>query len=328
MLRRGTAGRPPGRGVLSGGRDSVCLLDVAVALAAPGGVQRAARQLRAARAARRGRAPLRASSASGWAWRSRSCASVAGALAGAGSSATRATCRRGRGTCATRRRDAARRVAPRGADRDRAHGDRPGRDDPLPAASSPGRARCSGCAARGRLVRPLLGVTREQTARLLPGARARAGARTRPTRRALRARARAARAVPALRAVHPAAEANVLRSAALLREERSCSTGSSTASWRAGGRDRARAPARAAAGAGAAGRGAPRRARPPAPMCPQAGDRVEEILALAARGGRAELHVGGSSAPIADGVLRWSGSRRVARASGSRRGADVRGPPR
>ncbi len=38
---------------------------------------------------------------------------------------------------------------------------------------------------------------------------------------------------------------------------------------------------------------------------PQAGERVSEILALAARGGRAELHVGGNvSATIADGVLK------------------------
>jgi hypothetical protein len=37
---------------------------------------------------------------------------------------------------------------------------------------------------------------------------------------------------------------------------------------------------------------------------PQAGDRVEEILALGRRGGRAELHVGGlAGAVIEDGVL-------------------------
>ncbi|MHB8243302.1 MAG: hypothetical protein ACYDHN_15105, partial [Solirubrobacteraceae bacterium] len=37
---------------------------------------------------------------------------------------------------------------------------------------------------------------------------------------------------------------------------------------------------------------------------PQAGGRVEEILALGRRGGRAELHVGGQAgAVIADGML-------------------------
>jgi hypothetical protein len=37
---------------------------------------------------------------------------------------------------------------------------------------------------------------------------------------------------------------------------------------------------------------------------PQAGDRVQELLALGARGGRAELHVGGQAgAVIEDGVL-------------------------
>jgi hypothetical protein len=38
---------------------------------------------------------------------------------------------------------------------------------------------------------------------------------------------------------------------------------------------------------------------------PQAGERVPEIVALAARGGRAELHVGGNvSATVQAGVLR------------------------
>jgi len=34
---------------------------------------------------------------------------------------------------------------------------------------------------------------------------------------------------------------------------------------------------------------------------PQAGDRVREILALAGRGGRAELHVGGQAGAVIDG---------------------------
>ena len=44
---------------------------------------------------------------------------------------------------------------------------------------------------------------------------------------------------------------------------------------------------------------------------PQAGDRVEELLALGRRGGRAELHLGGhAGAVLHDGVLRWSSSSR------------------
>ena len=34
---------------------------------------------------------------------------------------------------------------------------------------------------------------------------------------------------------------------------------------------------------------------------PQAGDRVQEILALGRRGGRAELHVGGRAGAVIDG---------------------------
>ena len=55
---------------------------------------------------------------------------------------------------------------------------------------------------------------------------------------------------------------------------------------------------------------------------PQAGERVEELLALGARGGRAELHLGGfAGAVIDDGVLRM---RRLARDETSER---LRTPP-
>ena len=53
------ARRAPLVAMLSGGRDSVCLLDLAVRPARAGGGDGAARQLRAARRLRRGRAPLR-----------------------------------------------------------------------------------------------------------------------------------------------------------------------------------------------------------------------------------------------------------------------------
>ena len=87
-------------------------------------------------------------------------------------------------------------------------------------AASPGRRALLGMAAReGRLVRPLLGVSREQTAahcearglawREDASNEARAFARNRVRHELL----------PALRSLHPAAEANVLRTLALLRDE-------------------------------------------------------------------------------------------------------------
>jgi tRNA(Ile)-lysidine synthase len=112
------------------------------------------------------------------------------------------------------------------------------------------------------------------------------------------------RLIPELRAVHPAAEANVLRTARLLREEtellddlvdRELEAGRHVTIARL--REMPTALARmvvvrlAEQAAGA--------------YVPQAGERVQEILALARRGGRAELHVGGrAGAVIEDGSLR------------------------
>jgi tRNA(Ile)-lysidine synthase len=162
-------------------------------------------------------------------------------------------------------------------------------------AASPGRRALLGMAAReGRVVRPLLGVTREQTAAhcVERGLRWREDA-TNETATYARGRVRA-RLVPALREVHPAAEANVLRTAELLREETLLLDGlvdaelageSSIAIERLAGLSPALARllvirlAEQAAGPGA--------------YVPQAGDRVAEILALARRSGRAELHIGG-----------------------------------
>jgi tRNA(Ile)-lysidine synthase len=87
-------------------------------------------------------------------------------------------------------------------------------------AASPGRRALLGMVAReGRLIRPLLGVTREQTAahcearglewREDASNDAPAFARNRVRNELL----------PALRSLHPAAEANVLRTLALLRDE-------------------------------------------------------------------------------------------------------------
>ncbi len=108
----------------------------------------------------------------------------------------------------------------------------------------------------------------------------------------------------ALDAVHPAAQSNVLRTAALLREETELldalvdaelNGGSSIALERLAELPPALARlvvirlAEHAAGT----------------FVPQAGERVGEILALAERGGRAELHVGGlAGAVIERGELR------------------------
>ena len=87
-------------------------------------------------------------------------------------------------------------------------------------AASPGRRALLGMAARdGRLVRPLLIVTREQTAahceaRGLEWREDPSNAGDAFARNRLRAQL-----VPALRSLHPAAEANVLRTLALLRDE-------------------------------------------------------------------------------------------------------------
>lgn len=87
-------------------------------------------------------------------------------------------------------------------------------------ASSPGRRALLGMAPRsGRLVRPLLGVTREETAawcraRGLPWSEDATNEDARFARNRVRATL-----LPALRAIHPGAEANVVRTAELLRDE-------------------------------------------------------------------------------------------------------------
>ncbi len=203
---------PEGRVVvlLSGGRDSVCLLDVAVRLAGPGRVsalhvnyglraeagedEMHCRALCVAmdvelevEAARR---PAEAGNLQAWA---RDVRLGAGARMAAATGARLAT-----GHTAT---DQAETILYR-------------------LAASPGRRALLGMAVQeGLLVRPLLGITRDETA---------AHCRARDLRwredasnedpAYARNRARA-RLVPALRELHPAAEANVIRTAELLREE-------------------------------------------------------------------------------------------------------------
>ena len=171
-------------------------------------------------------------------------------------------------------------------------------------AASPGRRALLGMPAReGRLVRPLLGVTREQTAaycreRGLDWREDESNSDERFARTRVRDGV-----LPALRAVHPAAESNVLRTAALLREETELLDGLVSAELH--GRtsiETARLRALPAALArmvvvylaeAAAGT-----------YVPQAGGRVREILELDERGGRAELHVGGGvGAVVQEGVL-------------------------
>ncbi len=190
-------------------------------------------------------------------------------------------------------------------------------------AASPGRRALLGMAPReGRVVRPLLELTREQTAAYC---RARGlewcEDPSNEDERYARARVRH-RLLPALDAVHPAARENVLRTARLLREEAEVLDALVDAELE---RDRA-APEGGPHGRGGEPGGEPSvaierlRDLPPAlarlvvvrlaeeaagAYVPQAGARVGEILALADRGGRAELHVGGLvGAVIEDGRLR------------------------
>jgi tRNA(Ile)-lysidine synthase len=172
-------------------------------------------------------------------------------------------------------------------------------------AASPGRRALLGMSPReGWLVRPLLGVTREQTAEYC---RAR-GLQWREDTgnddiQYARVRVRKL-LVPALRAVHPAAQESVRRTAELLREETDLLDGLVAAELE--GRQTI-ALARLAELHPALARLIVVRLAEEAAggLVPQAGARVGEILALGARGGAAELHVGGNvAARIADGELR------------------------
>src|SRR3954451_1896125 len=216
LLERVAAGGllEPGRPVvvlLSGGRDSVCLLDLAVELSgAPAALhvnyglrdeaagdeahcralcERLGIELAVERAARPDDAP---GNLQAWAREVRS-AAAARLAAAAGPGA--------RVAAAHTATDQAETILYR-------------------LAASPRRRALLGMPARsGRLVRPLLGVTREETAEWC---RARGLAWREDATNASRAYARGrvrVDLVPALRAVHPAAERNVVRTAELLRDE-------------------------------------------------------------------------------------------------------------
>ncbi len=172
-------------------------------------------------------------------------------------------------------------------------------------AASPGRRALLGMAPRdGRLVRPLLAFTREQTADYC---RARGLTwredSSNDSERYARARVRN-RLVPALDAVHPAARQNVLRTAELLRAE--AEVLESLLDTELQGASSIALERLAELPAALARLVVVRLAeRTAGTYVPQAGDRVQELLALARRGGRAELHVGGLvGAVIEDGRLR------------------------
>jgi len=157
-------------------------------------------------------------------------------------------------------------------------------------AAAPGRRALLGMAAReGRLVRPLLDVTREETAAYCaerglpwrddPTNASPAFARNR-TRHEL---------LPALRGLHPAAEANVLRTLAILRDEAPVLDAAVDAAL-------ARlCLQRLADEADGGGRG------------PAVGPRAAEILALGSAGGSASLDLGGGLRAVAEyGRLRFA----------------------
>lgn len=172
-------------------------------------------------------------------------------------------------------------------------------------AASPGRRALLGMvAAEGALVRPLLGATREQTADYCR-ARGLGFSEDESNEDERFARARVRRGLlPALRAVHPAAEANVLRTAELLGEE--AAVLDELVAAELGGRGEI-AVERLAGLPGALARLIVVRLAEQAAgtYVPQAGGRVQELIALGRRGGRAELHVGGlAGAVIEGGTLR------------------------
>jgi tRNA(Ile)-lysidine synthase len=170
-------------------------------------------------------------------------------------------------------------------------------------ASSPGRRALLGMAPRsGRIVRPLLGITRAQTA---AWCRARGlGWRDDPTNESdTYARGRVRRGLlPALEAVDPRAAANIVRTAETLREEAAVLDAVVAAAL--DGRDRI-AATQLAALPQALGRLVVRHLAEAATggLCPRAAVRLADILAL---GDDGALDVGdGARAVVEGGVVRF-----------------------
>jgi tRNA(Ile)-lysidine synthase len=173
-------------------------------------------------------------------------------------------------------------------------------------AASPGRRALLGMpASDGRLVRPLLSVTREQTAAYCR-ARGLAWREDSSNESEEYARARVRRGLlRALREVHPAAEANVLRTAALLREETALLD--ALVEGELAGKEEIAIERLAELPAALQRLIVIRLAeRASGALVPQAGERVAEIIALGREkaGARAELHVGGLACAVLErGVL-------------------------
>lgn len=171
-------------------------------------------------------------------------------------------------------------------------------------AASPGRRALLGMAARdGRLVRPLLGVTRAETAAYC---RARGLAwRDDPSNdECSYARARVRSQLgPALRAVHPGAERNVVRTAARLRDEAEVLDAAVTDAL--GGRDTLDRDALAALPPALLRLALLRLAEDAAGRpVPEVVERCDELLALTARPGSAELSLPGGLRAVSEyGVL-------------------------
>jgi tRNA(Ile)-lysidine synthase len=175
-------------------------------------------------------------------------------------------------------------------------------------AASPGRRALLGMAPRdGLLVRPLLEFGREDTAaycraRGLPWREDSSNADTSYTR----ARARHT-ALPALRSVHPAAEENIVRTAALLRDE--AEVLDALVDEVLERRDRIET-SRLAGLSQALRRLVVRRLAEEAAgrLVPEAATRADELAALGATGGSASADLGdGLRAVVEYGVLRFAG---------------------
>lgn len=277
--------------LLSGGRDSVCLLDVAVRIADPGAVsalhvnyglraesgadeahcRALCEQISVALEVKTAQRPDDAGNLQAWA---RDVRLGAGATAAAARGAQLAT-----GHTAT---DQAETILYR-------------------LAASPGRRALLGMAERdGLLIRPLLRATRVQTAQHCE-ARGLAWREDASNDELAYARNRArATLVPALRELHPAAEANVVRTAELLREE--AAVLDEVVATALAGRDRI-AVAHLAALPPALARLVVRRLAEDATgrLCARAANRLDEIVALT----DGALDLGdGARAVVSEGVLR------------------------
>jgi tRNA(Ile)-lysidine synthase len=193
-------------------------------------------------------------------------------------------------------------------------------------AASPGRRALLGMPARsGRLVRPLLGVTREETAAYC---RARGLTWREDESNASDAFARnriRTGLLEALRTVHPAAEANVLATLGILRDEAAVLQDAVDAALEETGGDVARLAALPPALARLAVQRLADQAggRPPA-----VGPRTEEILALGAEGGSAALDVGGGLRAVVEyGRLRFERNHPATPASSSGTGPGAPATP-